>query len=605
MRIIDCKVQDEYIVGDGVFVGATGSHDDVALRLTFGDMWEGKTKKVQFTDALGTETVERTLIDAMKDDSGAYIVPIPYEAKRYPGEMAVTVKGAVTNDETDPAEETCATLAVRARFIVKDSGWDADAAESHLPTPSDAELILEAAAAEADRATEQAGLAGSAAEGAAVSASAAADDAVQARGFSLSAQGFADNAYRAKNAAAGSASDAAAAASAAAASAQDAARDRHTHANKSVLDAIAQAVKDGYDRLVSLLANITSIVTTLGADDTTIPTSKAVRDALANKVDKITGKGLSTNDFTNALKNKVNNALQPSAKGVPGGVASLDDEGKVPTAQLRMHDMQGVIGIDEQNRDVIGSFVGADGVAVVPMISSTSGDLSRRPGLVRAWGERYGTLATAEGALCGAQKTVAQFYAKDELGEDVFHGRGFISKGTLLNLMGNPQGAALIATQGYVNGLISALEAAVAAKGNKMEHITTATASEATALLSVDLRATPLREVFLFVTVVGASGASGNVQLRFKNGENSAARTIGTLTAGATKHGIVKISTVCPGIKLFEKTTLTADAGMQKSSDYYYFEGSAPDGIDTIELVSVSGSAFAAGTELKICGVKA
>ena len=39
-RIIQCQVTDEYVRGAGVVVGAAGSHNDVALRLVFGPMWE-------------------------------------------------------------------------------------------------------------------------------------------------------------------------------------------------------------------------------------------------------------------------------------------------------------------------------------------------------------------------------------------------------------------------------------------------------------------------------------------------------------------------------------------------------------------------------------
>ena len=47
------------------------------------------------------------------------------------------------------------------------------------------------------------------------------------------------------------------------------------------------------------------IVTTLNSSDATIPTSKAVVDALDTKVDKAEGKGLSTNDYTTDEKEKL------------------------------------------------------------------------------------------------------------------------------------------------------------------------------------------------------------------------------------------------------------------------------------------------------------
>ena len=52
------------------------------------------------------------------------------------------------------------------------------------------------------------------------------------------------------------------------------------------------------------------------------------------KVDKVYGKGLSTNDFTNNYQEKVDGAVQNIEKGVPNGVADLDEDGKIPSHQL-------------------------------------------------------------------------------------------------------------------------------------------------------------------------------------------------------------------------------------------------------------------------------
>lgn len=70
-------------------------------------------------------------------------------------------------------------------------------------------------------------------------------------------------------------------------------------------------------------------------------TKTAVDNSLANKVDKVSGKGLSTNDYTNedkAIVDGVTSALagkvNTSAVGANNGVASLGSDGKVPSAQL-------------------------------------------------------------------------------------------------------------------------------------------------------------------------------------------------------------------------------------------------------------------------------
>lgn len=62
---------------------------------------------------------------------------------------------------------------------------------------------------------------------------------------------------------------------------------------------------------------------------------KAKNDiSLSDKVDKVNGKQLSTNDFTNEYKTKVDGALQSSKVGVANGVASLDATSKIPSSQL-------------------------------------------------------------------------------------------------------------------------------------------------------------------------------------------------------------------------------------------------------------------------------
>lgn len=57
-----------------------------------------------------------------------------------------------------------------------------------------------------------------------------------------------------------------------------------------------------------------------------------------SKVDKETGKGLSSNDYTTAEKNKLSglpdSAIPTSEKGQASGVATLDSGGKIPSSQL-------------------------------------------------------------------------------------------------------------------------------------------------------------------------------------------------------------------------------------------------------------------------------
>lgn len=139
-RTIPIQVKNEYIVGDGVPVGAAGSHNDVILRMEFSDMWSGLAKTVQFRDALGEDTIDIILTaDKMESwDGNVYLVPIPYGAKAYAGKMTVGIKGVSVDAEN---AETRATLAVYGSFDVAESYWDEDSQEETDVTPTQAEQL--------------------------------------------------------------------------------------------------------------------------------------------------------------------------------------------------------------------------------------------------------------------------------------------------------------------------------------------------------------------------------------------------------------------------------------------------------------------------------
>ena len=66
-----------------------------------------------------------------------------------------------------------------------------------------------------------------------------------------------------------------------------------------------------------------------------------IDDELFKKVDKVTGKGLSANDYTNADKTIVDGVtsalagkVDTSSVGSSNGVAELDANGRVPSSQL-------------------------------------------------------------------------------------------------------------------------------------------------------------------------------------------------------------------------------------------------------------------------------
>ncbi len=187
-RTITLEIQNEYIIGDKVLIGAAGSHNDVVLRMEFSPMWDGLTKTVQFGDALGESSIETLLTANLLEGSSTmvYLVPVPSGAKKYAGKMTLAVKGAAVSGE----KETRATMAVYGTFTVADSKWDADAEEEQDIPATQAEqlqnqidVVLDTIAdakTAASTATTKADEAAASADEAADSASAAAKSAVSA-----------------------------------------------------------------------------------------------------------------------------------------------------------------------------------------------------------------------------------------------------------------------------------------------------------------------------------------------------------------------------------------------------------------------------------------
>ena len=173
MRFINIEVVNEYVKGAGVPIGAAGSYSDVALKIKFGDMWDGMGKHITWQDANG-ENPTIVYLTAQDFDGEYYTSAIPPEAKAVAGTATMSVKGA---------DESKGTLTAKAEFKVLESVYDPDAEESVDPTPTAAEQlqaeieqILETIATATTAATEAAESA-SAAEAAAAGISEFADKA--------------------------------------------------------------------------------------------------------------------------------------------------------------------------------------------------------------------------------------------------------------------------------------------------------------------------------------------------------------------------------------------------------------------------------------------
>ena len=139
MKVINCKVADEYVQGAGVAVGAAGSHDDVALRLTFSPMWDGTSKKITWLDARGENPTLTVLTTNLRENgaSNIYLVPVPAPPKAISGQMMMTICGVKVQNEI----ETSATVTATAYFTVLESRLDPDAEETQDITPTQAEQM--------------------------------------------------------------------------------------------------------------------------------------------------------------------------------------------------------------------------------------------------------------------------------------------------------------------------------------------------------------------------------------------------------------------------------------------------------------------------------
>lgn len=130
MRIIKCQVNDEYVIGSGVPIGAAGSHDDVILRLEFNTMWAGLYIYATFRDALGGHPTVVLLLSPTMLVAGedmTYDIPVPAAAKLYAGKAMLTLTGYTTEQETEDGEirtvEDSATNTATAYFTVLPSDY--------------------------------------------------------------------------------------------------------------------------------------------------------------------------------------------------------------------------------------------------------------------------------------------------------------------------------------------------------------------------------------------------------------------------------------------------------------------------------------------------
>lgn len=126
-RIIECHVNDEYILGSGVPIGAVGSFGDVILKLSFNEMWDGLSIVATFKDALGQNERVVMLLPSMLEygETRTYLVPVPKAAKALAGRAKLTLSGystyTIDEDGTKTVKKDSLTNTATAFFRVLES----------------------------------------------------------------------------------------------------------------------------------------------------------------------------------------------------------------------------------------------------------------------------------------------------------------------------------------------------------------------------------------------------------------------------------------------------------------------------------------------------
>lgn len=289
-RIIEVRVDGSHIRKDNRYAGVQHEGNTTRLRITFDESWDGYAKKVTWWDARGENPVEILLgADKLEDvtrSTRVYLCYIPPEPLAESGECTLVIDGYTDGRRQRSAAD---------RLVVREAPYEEEAGESTDPTPTQAEQLQE----EIDSILGTIAQASTAAEDAANSAQEAAHSA-QAAAESLGAIGDAE-------------ANAAASAAAAQASAQAAEET---------------AARVDPDQITQQIANKGDSLEVDGTDGKLWLTSNGKR----------VGQGVEVASH---------DSIPTSEKGAAGGVATLDENQKVPASQLPDTDIDSVDGLQE------------------------------------------------------------------------------------------------------------------------------------------------------------------------------------------------------------------------------------------------------------------
>lgn len=137
-RVIEVKVNGNYLTKDGKNAGVRGEANATILRITFDEGWKGYGKRIFFIDALGGKPVSVVISPAhwenAAEETNVYLVPIPKEPLEYTGTMTFVIEGTKDNK---------VQRSITDELEVKDSPDTSDAVNSVEPTPSELQQMQE------------------------------------------------------------------------------------------------------------------------------------------------------------------------------------------------------------------------------------------------------------------------------------------------------------------------------------------------------------------------------------------------------------------------------------------------------------------------------
>lgn len=94
-RIIEVKVNGNYLSKDNKNAGVRGEANVTRLRITFEEGWDDYTKKITFWDARGLNPVTVVLLPELAENENTYLVPIPAEPMAEAGALTFVIQGTV------------------------------------------------------------------------------------------------------------------------------------------------------------------------------------------------------------------------------------------------------------------------------------------------------------------------------------------------------------------------------------------------------------------------------------------------------------------------------------------------------------------------------